>query len=418
MLATLATPVVLDNGFVLLAVVSLILGLVYRAYSPTGFSDDLSLIREAPGKKHFSIWTRISFYFNCASLYRDVYDKFSKRGKPVLVPTLGTRKEIFLPYSSMKWALSQPPSVLGMWEAFNEMFQLGHSLGDEKYMIDTWPHLLARHVLTQELDEYILAVHEELKHAVDTRFGTDTENWTTLDLLDTIRMVVNQVGSRFAVGLPLCRDEEYLRLLMSAIDGIVETAGVTGFAPTFLRPLVGSLTSSRTRGRLAKLEAKYDPIFKERIRIMQSEKPEASEPTDLLQKMMRYAQENRPDELETSQMTKRLLMANLGFIYQPNFAMSNMILNIVNSDAEYGTISTLREEAATHLLIFGRGRNSCPGRFLVDFQLKMMVSHLLTNYDLKFPDEYQGQRPPNRWLLEFIFPPRLVKVMVKRRAAV
>jgi cytochrome P450 len=244
--------------------------------------------------------------------------------------------------------------------------------------------------------------------------------------------------------------------------------------------------------------------------------------------MMRYAQENRPDELETSQMTKRLLMANLGFIYQPNFAMSNMILNIVNSDAEYGTISTLREEAASflssgddatiwtqtnisklvkadsvaretlrlnavatrsivrkvmkdgvrtdeghelpkgtmvsfvsqpmhtdeetfenpnkfdpfrfsrireatsdpaneeshrflstaHLLIFGRGRNSCPGRFLVDFQLKMMVSHLLTNYDIKFPDEYKGQRPPNRWLLEFIFPPRAVKVMVKRRAAV
>jgi hypothetical protein len=110
-----------------------------------------------------------------------------------------------LPYSSMKWALSQPPSVLGMWEAFNEMFQLGHSLGDEKYMIDTWPHLLARHVLTQELDDYILAVHEELKYAVDTRFGTDTENWATLDLLDTIRMVVNQVGSRFAVGLPLCK---------------------------------------------------------------------------------------------------------------------------------------------------------------------------------------------------------------------
>ena len=315
---------------------------------------------------------------------------------------------------------------------------------------------------------------------------------------------------------------------MSAIDGIVENAGITGFAPTFLRPLVGSLASSRTRGRLAKLQAKYDPIFQERIRGIRSEKPEASEPTDLLQKMLRYAEKNRPDELETSQMTKRLLMANLGFIYQPSFAMSNMILNIVNSDAEYGTISTLRKEATgflgsgndaaiwtqtnisklvkadsvaretlrlnavatrsivrkvmkdgvrtdeghelpkgtlvsfvsqpmhtdketfenpnkfdpfrfsrireatgdptneeshkfqstAHLLIFGRGRNSCPGRFLVDFQLKMMISHLLTNYDIKFPDEYQGRRPPNQWLLEFIFPPKGVKVMVRRRKAV
>lgn len=121
------------------------------------------------------------------------------------MPTLGTRKEIFLPHSSMKWVLSQPASVMGMWEAFNEMFQLGYSLGDEKYMIDTWPHLLARHVLTQELDEYILPVHEELKLAIDTQLGHDKENWRTVDLLTCMRMIINQAGSRFAVGLPLCK---------------------------------------------------------------------------------------------------------------------------------------------------------------------------------------------------------------------
>lgn len=111
----------------------------------------------------------------------------------------------------MKWALSQPSTILGMWEAFNEMFQLGHSLGDEKYMVDTWPHLLARHVLTQELDDYILPIHEELQLAIDTHLGLDTENWRTLDLLDTMRMIVNQTGSRFAVGLPLCTVSVYPR---------------------------------------------------------------------------------------------------------------------------------------------------------------------------------------------------------------
>lgn len=126
----------------------------------------------------------------------------------MLVPTLGTRNEIFLPYSSMKWVLSQPANVLGMWEAFNEMFQLSHSLGDEKYMIDTWPHLLARHVLTQELDDYILPVYGELKEAIDKGFGNDTENWQSLDLLDTMRMVINQAGSRFAVGETLCKIDQ------------------------------------------------------------------------------------------------------------------------------------------------------------------------------------------------------------------
>lgn len=122
----------------------------------------------------------------------------------MLVPTLGTRREFFLPHSSMRWALSQPAKVLGMWDAFSDMFQLSHSLGDVKYMIDTWPHMLSRHVLTQELDDHIMGVHEEVQVAVDTWLGEDTENWQTFDLLDTLRMIINQMGTRFTVGLPLC----------------------------------------------------------------------------------------------------------------------------------------------------------------------------------------------------------------------
>jgi hypothetical protein len=111
----------------------------------------------------------------------------------------------------MKWALSQPSRVLGMWEAFSEMFQLGHSLGHDKYMLDTWPHLLSRHVLTQELDDHLWDIYEELQVAMEANLGDDTENWKTCDALDTVRMIVNQTGSRFTVGLPLCKIELHWR---------------------------------------------------------------------------------------------------------------------------------------------------------------------------------------------------------------
>jgi hypothetical protein len=92
-----------------------------------------------------------------------------------------------------------------MWDAFSEMFQLGHSLGDEKYMTDTWPHMLSRQVLTHELDDHMMAVHEEVQVAVDRWLGQDMENWQETDLLDAMRMMITQVGSRFTIGLPLCR---------------------------------------------------------------------------------------------------------------------------------------------------------------------------------------------------------------------
>jgi cytochrome P450 len=66
-------------------------------------------------------------------------------------------------------------------------------------------------------------------------------------------------------------------------------------------------------------------------------------------------------------------------------------------------------------LPFGHGRHACPGRFIVDFELKMITSHILRNYDIKFPDEYQGRRPPNVWIAEATFPPPGARILVKRK---
>jgi cytochrome P450 len=89
--------------------------------------------------------------------------------------------------------------------------------------------------------------------------------------------------------------------------------------------------------------------------------------------------------------------------------------------------SRLRESAETktgnlnfvstgpQFLPFGHGKHACPGRFLVDFELKMIMAYVLMNYDIKYPDEYQGKRPPNRWLTEANMPPVGARIMVKRR---
>ncbi|KAF7540433.1 hypothetical protein G7054_g1344 [Neopestalotiopsis clavispora] len=512
-----------DNGFILLALLTTILGLVYRAYLGRQFPKELNLIREKPNARHFRTFGKR--YDNCQCL-------------PVLVPTLGTRKDIFLPHSSIKWVLSQPANVLGMWEAFNEMFQLGHSLGHEKYMLDTWTVDVSRKVLTQDLEQFIDPVWEELQLAVDEYLGVDSENWVTLDLLETIRKVINRASGRFAVGLSLCRNEDYLATAIKSIDSVISNAGATGFMPTALRPFFGRLACWNTHSMLGELESHIKPMLEESmIRMAANPDDESKDPVCLEQRMLRYAFKNRPSELRSDELTRRLVMTNLGFVYQGSFAAANMIRNILESDAKHNTISVLREEAkhfmaaepepsrlwrrqniarmvfadsaareslrlttvptralvrqvmvdglhtdtglplpkgalvsfvsqpmhtdpelfpdpnqydpfrfvklreaddavtgekkdasstdtegarsphsflsTSNLLIFGRGRNSCPGRYLVDFQLKMLISYLFTNYDVKFSET---NRPTNRWLLEFIFPPKGVKIMVKRRA--
>lgn len=64
---------------------------------------------------------------------------------------------------------------------------------------------------------------------------------------------------------------------------------------------------------------------------------------------------------------------------------------------------------------FGHGRNACPGRFLADGQLKMLMAYLVVNYDLRFPKEYAGVRPANVWIAEGQMPPAGARFRTRRR---
>jgi hypothetical protein len=45
----------------------------------------------------------------------------------------------------------------------------------------------------------------------------------------------------------------------------------------------------------------------------------------------------------------------------------------------------------------------------------MIVAYILKHYDIEFPPEYKGKRPPNRQVAELQAPPAGVKIIVRRR---
>lgn len=269
------------------------------------------------------------------------------------------------------------------------------------------------------------------------------------------------------------------------------------------------------------------PTYHERIKFLgQPEGSDVSEPWDHLQIMMRFAQNNRPDELTLGELTSRVALTSVGAVHQTAIAITNILFNVAESDAEYNTIQALRDEignwkksggtwtkagiarlvkcdsimretlrinsfgnrstmrqvmvdnlrtedgillpkgaevstlsysahtdediftnpfkfdpfrfsrlretgntdneqkAAGSLafistgpqnLPFSHGRHACPGRFILDFELKMLISEILMNYDIKLPEEYNGKVPGARWVAEARFPSP-GKLLLKRRA--
>lgn len=254
--------------------------------------------------------------------------------------------------------------------------------------------------------------------------------------------------------------------------------------------------------------------------------------------MMRYAINKYGNQVSLSQISDRLCLANLASFHQTAVAMSNVLINIAASDAEFNTISTIRQEMSyvldrsggvfdkasvskmiqtdsilresmrTHgfgnramirkvvapnglqtpdghvlpcgstlsvlsypvhhdpelyehpekfdpfrfsrmrvgvkdmddglsrsgggkdgspsssfvstsstYLPFGHGKHACPGRFLVDFEMKMILFRILDGFDISLLPEHHGSRPNSQWVTEAVMPPVGVKLLFTKRNA-
>lgn len=69
--------------------------------------------------------------------------------------------------------------------------------------------------------------------------------------------------------------------------------------------------------------------------------------------------------------------------------------------------------ATSDYLAWGYGRNACPGRFFAALELKLMLAHLVANYDVKFSG-VEG-RPSDFCIGANCFPHLSAKVMFKKR---
>jgi cytochrome P450 len=66
-------------------------------------------------------------------------------------------------------------------------------------------------------------------------------------------------------------------------------------------------------------------------------------------------------------------------------------------------------------LPFGHGKHACPGRNLVDFELKIILAEIVTKYDIARAPEYNGKIPEGVWITEAVMPPFGAKIRVRRR---
>ncbi|TDL14450.1 cytochrome P450 [Rickenella mellea] len=227
-----------------------------------------------------------------------------------------------------------PDDNMSLEEALGEVlkYSLGQQLLDNTYHI----HVL-RTQLTRNLDSVFPDVKDEIMTAFEEIIPS-SDNWVSVNALETFMKIVTRVSNRVFVGLPVCRDPEYIRLNMEYTKQVVKVAILVALTPCFLRPLVGRLFSPVNSGVSCAMKH-LGPMIDDRVRkyaLHGSAYP--NKQNDLLSWLIEKAQGS---EQEARNICIRVLAVNMAAIHTTSMTFTHAMFHLA-SKRQF--IAPMREE--------------------------------------------------------------------------
>ncbi|KAJ7791749.1 hypothetical protein B0H14DRAFT_188364 [Mycena olivaceomarginata] len=123
----------------------------------------------------------------------------------------------------------------GIEETVQGWFTLGRDISENPYHLQ-----VVRSTLTRNLHVCFPDVRDEIVCAFDDVLQLQGSDWKTLPVLPTMMAIVARVSNRLFVGLPLCRNKEYLANSVNHTIDVMRSAREISVVPPFLRPQITS----------------------------------------------------------------------------------------------------------------------------------------------------------------------------------
>ena len=222
-----------------------------------------------------------------------------------------------------------------------QFFQL-----DDQFPIRTIHKNLARN-----LAGLIPGVEEEIKHAIDAVFGLDTENWKSINLWDAWLGIIPQVTNRVLVGMPTCRNKEFLDGQVGFADNIVTNSFILNMFPKVLHPIVARLVTVTNWRNWRKSHKVIKPVIEQLLHDMARKaagdpKYETYEPEEnMLTWLIRQAKaDGLGEELAPEMISKRLLPVEFAAIHTTVITGHTLMLDLLTSDPKLNYLETIRQE--------------------------------------------------------------------------
>ncbi|KAF8987760.1 cytochrome P450 [Cyathus striatus] len=360
-------------------------------------------------------------------------------------------------------------SVVSSSDFHDKLFHLRHSIG--KIVLDHQHTAAVAQRFTRDAAANILALRDEAEATMNDIIRADSDDWKAYDIMNICGQIVGRVTARMVVGETLCRNPKFLMVpsvlwpiaryamkgtkpsiaaMREFVEPIIKESPICPFLTAFLRRLptpldwlinlakgdekeytidsltrrvlfltFSSLSTTATQFRIAlyNLAAypEYIPLLRKRPRIsswkMESHRTSPTSRINVPRMMLQdytlrdgtflprgtaYAHWAEGINTDDNVFENALQFDGLRFY---NMTQNGERVGLTSLDPRF--------------LLFGIGRQACPGRFFASMEMKLLLAYILLNFDIKAPpvqSDASGQK-----LTIFNTVPAQGQILLRRR---
>ncbi|KAF8351221.1 cytochrome P450 [Amanita rubescens] len=230
-----------------------------------------------------------------------------------------------------------PDDVLSAQDAVADTLHTDITLGPEIHANPFHVDII-KTTLTRNIGAAFPDIYDEIITAFAEYIPTKEHEWTKVVLYSTVMNVVCRSSNRIFVGLPLCRNIDYMSLTKNfTIDLAFHSLHAHRPTYSFLRTVAYLFTNIYSDVKRGKRH--LEPLIKERLEYeAQYGKNWPGKPNDLISWLLDVAER---DQRSVSNITKRVLFTNFTAIHTSTIAAVQILYDLANH-SEY--MQPLREE--------------------------------------------------------------------------
>jgi hypothetical protein len=197
---------------------------------------------------------------------REGYEKFSKSNKPFALPTMWTGGALVVLPPSMLHLLNKPRDQMSSFDALLDNAQFQYLMTDK----DIWGNTIHFDIVRKELAPKNMGpIAGIMAEEWDAAFGScwgNYEGGKVVNAWDSMVCIISHIALRIMVGVPGCRDENYLKQSRLYANAVLVDACFINCLPPAVRPIAGRLLALRARYHQRKLMKIIVPMVEERMR--------------------------------------------------------------------------------------------------------------------------------------------------------